>query len=161
MKLIRIEIPVPIGCCDFAGIVRSPTVHTARHALLETSVAFPAIYNDAQDLLDPAGWRALRYAMPVRWALLCDRAFDPRPELSDLAAGAADQGMLSEWILADPHETAAGIRCALSDADPDAAKAIWTLVSYVQSIQLRASEVIVLNWWEPRVWRELLGPYGP
>lgn len=161
MKLIRIEIPVPIGSYDFAGIVRSPTVHAARHALLETSAAFPAIYNDSQDLLDPTAWRALRYATPVRWALLCDRAFDPRRELIDLAASAADQGMLAEWILADPHETAAAIRCALSDADPDTVKAVWALVSYVQSIQLSHAEVLARAWWERRVWHDLLGPNGP
>lgn len=161
MRLIRIEIPVPVGNCDFASVVRSSTVHTARHALLETSAAFPAIYTDAEDLLDPTAWRALRFSIPVRWALLCDRAFDPRRDLIDLAANAAEQGMLSEWILADPHDTAAGIRRALDEADPDAAKAVWTLVSYIQSIQLSHSDVLQRAWWERRVWRDLLRPYGP
>ena len=162
MKLLRIQIPVPVGTCDFAGVVRSRAVHTARHALIETSQAFPDCFNDIEGLLTPAAWRTLRYSTPVRWALLCDRSFDPRQELIDLAASAADQGLSCELISADPLDTAAEIRETLIEADPDASKAIWALTSYIQSIlHHREQEIVDLAWWEQRVWRDLLGPLGP
>ena len=162
MKLLRIQIPVPLGTCDFAGVVRSPTVHTARHALIETSQAFPAIYNDIEDMLSPTAWRALRYSRPVRWALLCDRSFDPRAELIALGASAAAQGLPGELIGADPLDAATEIRQTLTEADPDASKAIWALTSYIQSIlHHREVEIVDLAWWEQRVWKDLLGPLGP
>lgn len=153
-----ISHPATLGRYPFHYIVRSPDVHNAHDALIQSNRYFGDAFHDCQDLFEPPAWRLLRYSMPIRWALLADERFDPRQDLATLAASTADQGVPAEWLNADPGDTAAGIRQSVSDCDIDAAKASWVLLSYIQSIRLDPARVLDLRWWEQRTWLELLAP---
>lgn len=146
-----------IGIHAFHSILRDPQVRTPKDAIFHTHHAFASIYHDAQDLLPPPAWRLLRCGPRARWALLCDGCTDARSELIQLAAIAANEGVPSEWIgLHDSSDLAAGIRQNLSDADPDAAKAAFLIIGYVQFLQL--DPATHLYWWEQRIWLNLLLP---
>ena len=148
-----------LGHYPFHYVVRAAEVHDAQDALVRSYDYFTDTFNDAHDFLRPTQWRLLRYAMPIRWALLADQSFDPRSEIIQLAASAAESGIPAELLGGfDPKDVAIQIRSDLSDADVDMTKAIWTLVSFIQFIKLPPPATLQLEWWTRPVWHELLLP---
>ncbi|HVT30338.1 MAG TPA: hypothetical protein VHE81_20175 [Lacipirellulaceae bacterium] len=113
---------------------------------------FGDTFVDALAAMHPDEWRLLVFSSPVRWALLCDPAFDPRSELAKLVeTGSCD--VPREWFPEAPLAIASGLIERILDDDVDAYRAVWLVVSFVQSLKSDAATLRSVEWWRPQWWR--------
>lgn len=158
-RAISFEAPQSIGL-PFAYYLQTPTVRTHRDAVMVTLKALPDPFEGTVDAFDTPSWRLLHYAGRLTWALGCDPSWDPRPDMTALAATGAER-VPATLIGDDPVNAASSLVRDLRTTDLDVGRACWLVLGFIQSLKLPPHEVRSIKWWEPTVWRHALNGFLP